>query len=450
MAWKTDTDYTLKTLFDSSLVAIWAKFGNVDTSLANLGTKNANQDVSINAIWTKLGYVDTSMATMNTWNINQDISIASISSAQGLYVKKSGDTMTGDLTISSGGLVVTSGDVSVMGGDMYVNQHLHVGGNLQVDGSLIYTNKQAIDISTAYILLNTGLTGPPSPTLQSGIVVDRGSANPYVFVYDEDLQTFRIGIATLSTSTHYSDASTQAVATRQDSPVPFGIEFFNSPQYRLDTSAGFTFTPGVGLGLPIATDQGTAKTVLSLVGGLVGSVQLGTMAFEVSTNYYGKTQVDALLLPITGKDSAQDASIVALRTSITDLSTNKISGLASTTGVSAHQVYSSTDANHIAYIKQIVSGAGVTITDDSSTITIAVGGSTGVQKYKGTFDGTVASPFTIAAATHGLGTGPFTISVYETNELVYPGLQVDGVGNVTISWAPGSLADASCKFIITG
>ena len=187
-----------------------------------------------------------------------------------------------------------TGDTS-MSGTLHVGGHAHIGGNLTVDGSLLYTNISAIDVSTAYIRLNDGLTGTPPSTLQSGIIVGRGSSNPYVFVFDEDLETFRIGISQLSTSTHYSDASTQAVATREDTPVSYGIGYWNGNTYRIETSAGFTFTPGTGLGLPIATTMGSENTALVWNGTTIGSRDLGTMAFETSINYYSKTMVDGLI-----------------------------------------------------------------------------------------------------------------------------------------------------------
>ena len=182
--------------------------------------------------------------------VDGSLNLKANNASLGLYVQKAGDTMSGPLTISNGGLVISSGDVSLMNGDAYFGRHVHVAGFLQVDGSLIYTNKESLDVSSAYIMLNGGLVGSPPPTLQSGIIVQRGSARPYAFIYDEDVQTFRIGIVDVDTSTHYSDASTQAVATREDSPISNAVPFWNAAKYRMDTSVGFTFTPGIGLNVP--------------------------------------------------------------------------------------------------------------------------------------------------------------------------------------------------------
>jgi len=150
-----------------------------------------------------------------------------------------GGTLSGNLTISAGGLVVT-GDASFNSQADFAT-HVHVHGNLTVDGSLEAVNVTTLDVSTSFIRLNTGLAGTPPSGLQSGIVVERGSEDPYIFVFDEDNQTFRIGITTQETSTHYSDASTQAVATREDAPVNYGVPFWNADLYRFDTSTKITF-----------------------------------------------------------------------------------------------------------------------------------------------------------------------------------------------------------------
>lgn len=175
-----------------------------------------------------------------------------------------------------------TGDTSVYG-NLHAGGSLHVGGGLTVDGSLVYTNIESINVSTGFIQLSTGITGTPPSTLQSGIIVNRGTSNPYIFVYDEDMETFRIGISSLETSTHYSDSLTQAVATRQDTPVSNGVGYWNSNSYRIDTSSGFTFTPGVGLGLPVASNMGTENTVLVWNGTTVGSRELGSMAFDTGS-----------------------------------------------------------------------------------------------------------------------------------------------------------------------
>lgn len=224
---------------DTSIAALDLKNQNQDTSIAALDVKNQNQDSSIVAL-------DLSMGAAFVKNANQDSSISlldgliqNIDSSLDLYVAKSGDTMTGALIISNGGLQV-AGDVSITSnGDLYVDGDTTIKGNLTINGSLYVVDVESIDVSSAYIHLNTGLTGTPPSSLQSGIVVGRGDEEPYVFLFDESQQTFRIGIAA-QTSTGYLDASTQAVATRQDNPLADGIAYWNDTLNRFDTSTGFT------------------------------------------------------------------------------------------------------------------------------------------------------------------------------------------------------------------
>jgi hypothetical protein len=467
----------------------------------------------------------TTNASFAAYATNASIGLAAFAknASLSLYLEKEGGTMTGPLSITAGGLSVTN-NASINGGLSVVGD-TYIGGTLTIDGSLYVRSVETIDVSAAYIRLNTGMTGVPPAYMQSGIVIERGSDAPYVFLYDETLQTFRIGIVTDASS--FADASTQAVATREDSPVSFGVPFFNNTLFRFDTSVGFTFTPGVGLGLSIATNQGTEKTVLSLVAGTVGSVELGTMAFEASINYYSKGEVDILLYPYATNASVGlaiapfatnasiglalgpyatnasvnlqinqlDASIIRIDASLNDtldiavvlapyatnasvglaiapFATNASVGLAiapfatnasvgialsgklnsvANIGVAGNASVFSYELSNIAYLKKLVQGTGIAITEDVSTITITSSGALGyANKYRSTFDGTAASPFVITAATHGLGTGPITATVYENNAQVYTGVDVNGSNDVTLSWALGSLTDASCKFILMG
>lgn len=431
-AWELSQDASIQALRtwdlsqDGSIIALRTANTNQDTSIAALDLLTQRheasigflvgwdlaKDASIIALRTKDANIDTSLNFLANWNVNQDASIVAlrtnIETSLGLYVKKAGDTMTGPLVINAGGLQV-AGDVSIISsGNLYVDGDAAIKGSLTINGSLYVVDVESIDVSSAYIHLNTGLTGAPPLTLQSGIVVGRGTENPYVFVYDESQQTFRIGIATLSGG-QYQDSSTQAVATREDSPLAGGIAFWNDTLNRFDTSTGFT-----------------AASVL---------------------NHF--TTLDASVQDLRTWQGIQDSSIALLETWLNDVSTDKISAVASTTGVSAHAVYSG-EANNVAYIKQIVAGTGATITSDASTITIAVSGAAGyVSKYAGTFDGTAGTSLSVTAATHGRGIGPLQVTVYDGTDQVWVDVDCAANGDITLEWTGGSLS-ASCKYIIMG
>jgi len=124
-----------------------------------------------------------------------------------------------------------------------ISGNLGITGNLTVDGSMYIVGQETIDVSSAYIYMNTGLTGAPPTSLQSGIIVARGTADPYAILYDETLEQFRIGIAPFSGS-QYNDVSTQAVATREDSPIPYGVSWWDGSSNRFDTSINLTYNPG--------------------------------------------------------------------------------------------------------------------------------------------------------------------------------------------------------------
>jgi hypothetical protein len=277
---------------------------------------------------TLMAYIDGSLNTLTNWQISQDASImllrakdASLDASLGDYVRKSGDTMSGPLSITGGGLNV-SNDVSIYG-NLYVANNETIGGNLTINGSLYVVNIGSLDISTSFIKLNTGLTGAPPVSLQSGIIVERGSENPYVFVYDEDIQTFRIGIATLSSSTHYNDSSTQAVATRQDVPIANGVAVWNNTLFRFDTSNNFTFdgkTLRLDASLSLPKYAGVSNLMLVVTpDGTVTSVPVpdssAVFTGDVSTTHvYYETFLDpSLTMPATVGGIPAGTSVFDLR-----------------------------------------------------------------------------------------------------------------------------------------
>jgi len=323
-----------------------------DASIQDLRSWNISQDTSIDVLRANDASIDASLNMLGQWNTSQDASIvdlrqdiADLDSSLDLFVLKAGDTMTGPLTITSGGLVVNPGDVSIFG-KLFVQQNAAIGGDLTINGSLYVVNTGTLDVSTGFVRLNTGLTGVPPSTLQSGIVIERGSEEPYVILYDESNQTFRIGIAQ-ETSTGYLDASTQAVATRQDFPVINGIAVWNDTLNRFDTYNALTFD---GQLLTIdgsihLTDYAGASNLMLVVApdGTVKSIPTadasinnlyiyvdGSLALRDTSIAYLNTQIqqlDASIIRIDGslnvlfaQNTQQDASIIRIDGSINDLS----------------------------------------------------------------------------------------------------------------------------------
>lgn len=155
------------------------------------------------------------------------------------------------------------------------------------------------------------------------------------------------------------------------------------------------------------------------------------------------TAIDASLAAIRIVDSNQDISIGNL----SSLLSGKIDEVVSVAGVPlGYDVYAG-EVNNKAYIKKIVAGGGVIINSDTSTITFSTGAS---NRYTGYFNGLLEAPFDIPAATHGLGTGPFIISVYEYGEQIQLGISCNAIGDITFNWTNSAITDPSCKFIIMG
>ena len=347
---------------DASIVALRNTDISQDASIVNLRNWDLSQDASISALRSKDASLDASIGLLNNWNISQDASIVELrqdiidlDASLDLYVLKSGDTMSGPLTITAGGLVINPGDISAYG-NIFIQKNAAIGGDLTINGSLYVVNTGTIDVSTGFIRLNTGLTGTPPPTLQSGIVIERGSSEPYIILYDETDQSFRVGIAS-ETSTGYLDSSTQAVATREDNPTPYGIAFWNDTLNRFDTSIGFTlndvknhfaaldasiiFLYGWNLSqdssiVQLRTDINDVSIRLSwinvadLSSGItnlessVGALDILTQTLNSSIGYLTNWELsqDASIVALRAKDASQDASIAGLDLRLSGIETS--------------------------------------------------------------------------------------------------------------------------------
>ena len=411
-------DSSVKALFDwqisqdSSIVALRNTDLSLDGSIVSLRNTDLIQDASIVALRNIVISLDGSIVSLRNTDLSQDASIvnlrqdiADLDTSLGLFVLKTGDTMTGPLTITNGGLVVNPGDVSIFG-QLYVQNNAAIGGDLTINGSLYVVNIGSIDVSTAFIELNTGLTGAPPATLQSGIIIHRGTEAPYIFAYDEDLQTFRIGITQLETSTHYSDASTQAVATRQDAPSINGIAYWNDVLYRFDTSLGFTFNGNLmrldaSLSLPkyagatdlalIVTPDGTVKAIatwdasinnlytyidgsLALRDASIANLNTRLISSEASIGTLD-TSVNALFTRV----NTIDASITSLNSSINQLFDRKDTSVlgAMNVGDSSAQIYAGLTNDGSLQFKGLIGSGAAIVSQAGNLITISIDASFG-------------------------------------------------------------------------
>ena len=121
--------------------------------------------------------------------------------------------------------VHTTGDETIYG-DKYFK------GNITIEsGTTINIKSQNLNIFDNLITINSGETGSGVTLNVAGILVDRGLYEAYTFIFSEDTDTFRVG----------ASSSTQAVATREDTPTANGLAIWNNILSRFDTSTSITF-----------------------------------------------------------------------------------------------------------------------------------------------------------------------------------------------------------------
>ena len=414
-AWQITQDASIiglrdtNTSQDASIVILRNTNISQDASIDLINSWQLSQDASINALRSKDASIDASLNSLGIWNANQDISIGvldglinAIDVCLGNFVNKAGDTMTGSLVITGGGLEVgsigTPLDVSIYS-NLYVHNNAVIGGNLWVDGSLYITNVESIDVSAGFIHLNTGLTGIPPASMQSGIAIGRGSLEPYVFIFDETNQSFRIGIAS-ETSTGYLDSSTQAVATREDSPVINGIAVWNSSQYRFDTFTSLTFDGSVfsldtslnlsnyagatNLMLVVAPD-GTVKSVPTFDGSIndlytyvdgslaLRDVSIANLNSRLTIAESSIGTLDSSVVELFSRVNIIDSSITYIDSSIQQLFIKDASSIKGgiNIGDGSAGVFAGIDSAMNLQFKELKGGGSIVVSEDSSTITFA-------------------------------------------------------------------------------
>jgi len=121
--------------------------------------------------------------------------------------------------------VHTFGDESVSGNKVF-NDDVTVTGNLIINGANTTVNSTTVTTADNKILLNDGEVGAGVTAGEAGIEVDRGTAANYQIIFDEVSDTFRAG----------ETGATQALATREDTPIDTGIAVWDDTTYRFITS----------------------------------------------------------------------------------------------------------------------------------------------------------------------------------------------------------------------
>jgi len=177
--------YYTTTRFDSA-------FGNKTTAdlteNTNLYYTDTRANSAIDARVTK-AFVDALRNTSNkcccqfsnTWN-----------DTTGNYIQ----TITGTankITVSGSGS--ESADVTLsLPDDVQIADSLTVAGNLTVNGTLTSLDTTNLDIEDNLFQLNAGLTG--SPVNDSGMLINRGTSDNSIFMWDESVDKFTMGLTT--------------------------------------------------------------------------------------------------------------------------------------------------------------------------------------------------------------------------------------------------------------
>ena len=111
----------------------------------------------------------------------------------------------------------TTTDQAVAGAVQF-GSHVTVAGSLHVRGTTTTVDSAETKVVDNQITLNSGETGSGVTAGKAGLEIDRGTLPTYELVFEEATGIFRVGEA----------GSTAPVATREDSPVPTGIAYWDN------------------------------------------------------------------------------------------------------------------------------------------------------------------------------------------------------------------------------
>jgi len=153
-----------------------------------------------------------------------------------------------------------------VGGNKVFAGNVTVQGDLTVNGAGTIVNAETVEVKDNTLLINKGETGHGVTAGVAGIVVDRGTATDYEFVWEETSQSFKIG----------EIGGLQKVATREDTPINGGVAVWNATDSRMDTTANpsvNSITIG-GSAVSWNADESTLDVVLNGATLQVGQEQL--------------------------------------------------------------------------------------------------------------------------------------------------------------------------------
>lgn len=141
-----------------------------------------------------------------------------------------------------------------------------VQGDFTVNGNVVSVDVETVTVKDNTLVLNSGEVGAGVTAGEAGIVVDRGTATDYKFVFDEVSDSFKVG----------QEGSLQKVATREDIPVNGGVAIWDSADVRFETTKNVPVDSVIIGGHTVSwnTDESTLDVALGAATLQVGQEQL--------------------------------------------------------------------------------------------------------------------------------------------------------------------------------
>ena len=158
--------------------------------------------------------------------------------------------------------------------DAEINGNTIIHGDLTVTGAQTIISTNVIDLQDNIILINSGELGSGVTAGYSGLEIDRGSLTNYKIVFEESTGLFKIGIA----------GNIQAIATREDNPLNYGVLIYNPVESRMDSvqniSLPITFSSGVS-----SVSKTTGSVIINGGVGITEDISLGNRIKFFGSNY---------------------------------------------------------------------------------------------------------------------------------------------------------------------
>jgi hypothetical protein len=297
-----------------------------------------------------------------------------------------------------------------------VTGNLVISGNLVVSGTQFVTATESVTISDNIIYLNAGETGAGVTKGTSGMQIDRGTLNDYLFIFDEVSDLFKVGVS----------GSLQAVATREDSPTNNYIAYWNDSAKRFDTTESMLYTD-IASKTYVNTTSGILNTKIDTVSGVLNSKiitdhgNLTGLADDDHTQYLNNTRGDARYYTQTQLNNGQLDTRYYTETEVNTISGNITSqlhgrshGMTSTSDHTAgnNKVFYSNSSGQVIELALGVSGTALMSTGAAlAPVFTNPMSSHGNEYHTSTFITSTAVNYTNLNTNGSVGTGAAQVAV---------------------------------------